>query len=296
LLEHGTLRWTRNFLPEHQAAATEYRQKIERADMLLVTNLDEETLAIAEGIASTHWIAFPHPYDFNPRAPYPRAAALREEVLAATKSRYLILSPASINWRGDHNKGTDVGLRAFAELRRQGLQVGLVLAEWGRDLESAREFLQSNGLERYVHFTPLLSRFGLQKMMAACDVVWDQFGLDAFGALALRAMEQRVALVSKAIGPKAEQLIGKSPPYVNAHDVDSLALATEALVFASASELRDRVEAQHRWMIKKHHPALTAELAMRSFDYVLNAGPRPGADEWSRLEYNPGSRRVEEIR
>ena len=296
LLEHGTLRWTQNFLPEHQSAAAEYRLKIDHADLLLVTNLDEETLSLAEGLASTPWLAFPHPYDFNPRAPYPQLTALREEILHATKSRYLILAPASINWGRDHNKGTDVALRAFAELRRQGLQVGLVLAEWGRDLEKAKDYLELSGLGRHVHFTPLLSRIGLQKMMAACDVVWDQFGLDAFGALALRALEQRVPLVSKGIGSKAEQLIGKAPPYANANDHDSLAISTEALVFASPSELKDQVESQHSWLVKKHHPALTAELAKRSFDYVLGEGPQPQSNEWSRLEYNPGLRRVEEVR
>ena len=209
-LEHGTVRWIADGDRETAVFRRAYRKQVQNAKHLWVTNLDPRTLEIAEDVAPGRWSALPHPFVPDARVPFPESASRRKSLLNQTSSERLILLPSSQNWSKHHDKGSTKALSAFVELRRKGVDVGLVAVEWGLHLSESKGFLDAAHVGEHVQWVPPMARFALQRMMANVDVVWDQFGLDAFGALALRAVEQGTPFISRGLSAVGAQLIGFS--------------------------------------------------------------------------------------
>lgn len=293
-LEHGTLRW----LADGGAAAGvlrgEYRRQLERSQHVWVTNLDPRTVEIAEDVVPGRWSALPHPFVPDPRVPFGGSDENRVALLEKTKSQALILLPSSQNWSASHDKGSIKALSAFVELRRQGFPVGLVAVEWGLQLAESKEFLRSAGLEGNVVWVAPMARLPLQKLMADVDVVWDQFGLDAFGALALRTVEQGTPFISRGLQQIGEQLIGGPVPWRTASDSEGIVGETTAVLEEMSSRgRRETIEATRRasreWLLTRHSPAITAALQRAAYERVLGRGGdteplRP--DSWARVLEN----------
>jgi hypothetical protein len=280
-LEHGTIRWIADGSAEHKLLRQVYREQVRASSHLWVTNLDPRTLEIAEDVAPGRWSVLPHPYIPNPRAPYPESAATRRELLRLTSSQSLVLLPASQNWAKHHDKGSMKALNAFVELRTAGRDIGLVAVEWGLDLAESKAFLERTGVGAHVAWVAPMARLGLQRMMANVDVVWDQFGLDAFGGLALRAMDQGTPLVSRGLAPVGEQLIGGPVPWRHAATVEEIVRETGMVLDDTAALGREKVIQDSRtryrsWLLKRHSPAITAQLQREVYEGILDGSWEPG--------------------
>lgn len=290
-LEHGTVRWIADGDRETSTFRKAYRRQVANAAHLWVTNLDPRTLEIAEDVAPGRWSALPHPFVLDDRVPFAASPARREELLRQTGSESLVLLPSSQNWSKTHDKGSQKALSAFIELRRKGVNVGLVAVEWGLQLAQSKAFLADAGVGGNVAWVAPMARLGLQRMMANVDVVWDQFGLDAFGALALRAVEQGAPLVSRGLAPVGEQLIGGPVPWHHAANADEIVSETSAVLDDISARGRDAVVAETRtryrtWLIERHSPELTAELQRAVYQRMLDGTFEPGTaapDQWAQL-------------
>lgn len=289
-MEHGTLRWIAEGRREERAFRDAYRQQVQQANHVWVTNLDPRTLEIAEDVVPGKWVAFPHPFALDPRVPLPESPERRNALLAETRSDSLVLLAASQNWAKDHDKGSIAALAAFVELRRSGRDVGLVAVEWGRQVDEAKEILAREGVAESVVWVPPMTRLALQRTMANVDAVWDQFGLEVFGALALRALEQGTPLVSRGLAPEANRYIGGSVPWSTAANVSEIVLQTGAILDDVAERGRSAVFSETRaryraWLLTHHSPALTASLQRDVYAGILDGTFRAGdlpADEWAR--------------
>lgn len=288
-LEHGTLRWASSTSRESGFRAR-FLEQISLSDHLWVTNLDPASIETAEKEMPGKWSAFPHPYFLDSLAPYAADVSTREAFLGLTQSRYLLVLPASINWTGDHNKGSARALEAFRQLRGEGLECGLLAMGWGADLTLAQEWLQDHQVARYVHWINPLPRIGLQRLMAICDVVLDQFGLEAFGALMLRALEQGVPVVSRGLTIEAEQLIGREVPWLPAVEPMQIVERVQEVLMIenpnARSELRFMLGTRGRkWLYERHHHEITAILQIRRYATLLGLadfGPaKPG--DWAAI-------------
>jgi hypothetical protein len=289
-LEHGTVRWIADGARESAVLRRAYREQVARAQQLWVTNLDPRTLEIAEDVAPGRWTAFPHPYVADPRVPFSGSELRRRELLRSTAAEHLILLPSSQNWAKTHDKGSKKALTAFVEMRRAGIPVGLVAVEWGLQLAKSKAFLDEAGVGANVAWVAPMARISLQRMMADVDVVWDQFGLDAFGGLALRAVEQGTPLVSRGLAPAGERLIGGAVPWLQAATVDEIVRQTTGLLESMTSRGRDTVIAEttaryRSWFRDRHAAELTAELQKDVYSRILDGTFEPGSarpDEWAR--------------
>lgn len=287
--EHGTLRWMADGHPESRAFREAYRDEVKRAAHLWVTNLDPRTLEIAEDVAPGRWTALPHPYTPDPRIPFAESPR-RAKMLRATNSEHLLLLPSSQNWGVHHNKGSNKALRAFVDLRRAGVDVGLVAVEWGHQVAESKEFLLKSGVAAHVTWVLPLARFALQRLIADVDVVWDQFGLDAFGGLALRVVEQGTPLISRGLTPTGERFIGGGVPWLAAASREQIVHQTTAVLEEMHRRGRDAVIAETRaryrgWLFARHSPLLTAEIQRDLYEGILESGAQPNAmpsDEWAR--------------
>lgn len=294
-LEHGTVRWIADGDREMATFRRAYRKQVERADHLWVTNLDSRTLEIAEDVAPGKWSALPHPFEPDSRVPFSESADRRAELLRRTKSESLILLPASQNWSKHHDKGSKKALMAFVELRRQGHDVGLVAVEWGLQVAESQAFLADSGVGDNVAWVSPMARLGLQRTMADVDVVWDQFGLDAFGALALRAVEQGTPLVSRGLKPEGARLIGGPVPWRHAAETEEIvretaSVLTEILERGRSTVIAETTTAYRTWLLERHSPQITAQLQrdvyMRMAEGTFERG-FAAPDQWAQLLEQP---------
>lgn len=289
-LEHGTIRWIADGSRGEKAFRQEYRRQVQQSMHLWVTNLDPRTLEVAEDVAPGRWSAFPHPFMPDPRVPFAESLPRRRELLRQTGSEFLVLLPASQNWSPHHDKGSMTALLAFVELRRKRVDVGLVAAEWGQQVAESKAFLERAGVGANVVWMPPMARFPLQRMMANVDVVWDQFGLDGFGALALRTIEQGTPLVSRGLAPVGEQFIGGPVPWRAAAKTDEIVRETTEVLEEMGRRRRDTVITETRtryraWLFDRHSPTLTAALQRDRYAEILDGSFQPGtvdSDEWPR--------------
>jgi hypothetical protein len=289
--EHGTIRWVGDGDDDGQGERRRaYREQVQASRHLWVTNLDPRTLEIAEDLMPGRWSALPHPYLPDSRVPFPESA-MRRELLERTRSDALILLPSSQNWKKDHDKGSIKALRAFVELRRAGWDVGLVAVEWGNQLAESKALFESEGVSANVVWVAPMARFGLQRMMANVDVVWDQFGLEAFGGLAQRAVEQGTPLVSRGLAPVGEELIGGPVPWLDAAETDDIVRQTVHVLEEMGRSGRERVIEQTRaryrtWLFERHGAGLTAALQSEMYEKMVDGSFDPGTavpDRWSRI-------------
>jgi len=290
-VEHGTVRSIYDGPREISVFRRAYRDQVRRSRHLWVTNLDPRTLEIAEEVAPGRWSAFPHPYLPDPRTPFEGSPEHREELLRTTDSASVVLLPSSQNWSKHHDKGSMKALQAFVELRKSGRDVGLVAIERGLQVEESKAFLKKAGVSANVVWVRPMARVSLQRMMADVDVVWDQFGLEAFGGLAIRTMEQGAPMISRGLAPVGEHLLGGPVPWRHAATAEDVARETGALLDEIAERGRDRVLGEYRararaWFLETHSPRITARLQREVYSGIVDGTWEPGMaapDRWAQL-------------
>lgn len=289
-LEHGTIRWIADGSPEQRVRRAAYREQVQNAAHLWVTNLDPRTLEIAEDLVPGRWSALPHPYVPDPRVPFAESPR-RQTLLQSTGSEALVLLPSSQNWGKHHDKGSMRALTAFVDLRRAGADAGLVAVEWGLQLAESKQFLERAGVAASVAWVPPMARFALQRMMADVDVVWDQFGLEAFGGVANRAVEQGTPFISRGLAPAGEKLIGGPVPWRHAATTDDIVRETtqvldEISLVGRPAVIRDHQTRYRTWLLERHSPKITAilqrEVYASMLDGTLEAGSQ-SPDRWAQL-------------
>ena len=291
LLEHGTLRWSHSISSDRwdRQLRSRFRKSCALADHVWVTNLDLRSLELANEYCQGRWSALPHPYVCDPHAPYEPCNQEREHLLQRTKSDFLVLSASSLNLSGDQNKGTQHLLKAIIEIR-SGLRlpIGFVFVEWGRDVQVVKDFCRSHGLQDFVTFIPPMSRIRLMRTMAACDLVADQFHLDAFGALSLRAWEQGMPVISRPISEYAVSLIGLRPPTIPLEELTGIAEAITDQFKLFDSDGRTNYSQTHRsksrtWFLATHQDQLSQHLQLTRYHELLQPDRPPAApDVWAR--------------
>lgn len=283
LLEHGTVRWSADApLDSADAHARHlYAEQCKSADHLWVTNLDTRTLELAEEYASGRWSVLPHPYVIDQNCPYDSEPDTRSSLLAATDSEFLMLSASSMSLGGDQNKGTRKLIEAMSLLRREmGLPIGFLMVEWGTDITQVKDLCAASGLSRHIRFVKPMSRVRMQRTMAACDALADQFHYEAFGALSIRAWEQGIPVVSRRISRAACKLVGEPPPVHDASNAEQIARAVAALWEQQSVDGREKYILDHRnrsrsWLLRRHHHELTRSLQMARYTELVEGEPAP---------------------
>lgn len=291
LIEHGTLRWSHEHGSDRldKQLRRRFRTSVHEADHLWVTNLDHRTLELATTYCEGRWSAFPHPYRVDSQAPYQPDLGTRESLQRATRSDFLILSGSSLNLKGGQYKGVHMLLDAMKTLRHDlRLPVGLILVDWGQDAGAVRELCRISALTECVTFIPPMSRIRLMKTMAACDLISDQFSLDAFGALSLRAWEQGMPILSRPISSFAATLIGARPPVVGASSFDEIVSGVDGQfrnfnTLGRSKYLQEHCAQSRNWFLARHHHTISQKMQLQRYrELFLHDRPPAMTDLWAR--------------
>lgn len=280
VVEHGTLRWASS---DSSQSAAGFRQLLKSCDHLWVTNLDERTLSLADELTPDRWQPLPHPFLVGGGPQIAAKPGERDKLKSNLASDLLLFMPSSINWAPDHNKGSNLALEAFFELRKGGYAVGLILTRWGRDVEKAQKLIASAGLADNVLWVNPLLRIPMQRLMASVDLVLDQFGLDAFGALSLRAMDQGVPLISAPINEYAISLIGETFPWMGAISTEQI-ISSILDAHESSDWPRKRAKLaakQSSWLVRRHHHLITRNLQVERYKDLVEGNKSANKYAWA---------------
>ncbi len=270
-VEIGTLRDTVNInSPLGRLLALAYRT----APHTIITNADCRSAAQALELQNYSYV--PHPVDedvFRPLPPEERAAVRR----SLCRSRHLLIAPARQAW---DVKANDRYLRAFAELAREGADVTLLIAEWGPDVGRARALIDDLRIGGFVRwFSPAPER-RLAKMLAAADLVLDQFGtFGTFGLIAPKAMACATPCLLSFDPGVHTWCFDDIPPLIAASDEPEILNGMRHFLGDSAA--RDLRGAQSReWIVEHHSKAVVATKMARIAKAVTSRSrARTGFDD-----------------
>lgn len=284
VLEHGSVRWIANGEDKDLATREKYRNFVENAHHLWVTNLDKQTTDLAELIAAKRWAPLPHPYVLDQNVPFPGDAKFKTHLQELTNSAFTILMPTSMNWRPDHDKGALDALEAFIDLRRSGYDVGLITAKWGRQISEAISILKSAKVDGHVHWMQPQPRIALQRMMSNVDLVYDQFAIPCFGAAAIKTMESCTPLLAYSVSNFTSSLMGATPKWLFATSRNEIKAQTVDIYNQQKIQgqlfSRQIAKSQRDWLLKRHHHEITAVLQIDRYIELLR-NPNSPADIYS---------------
>lgn len=259
--EHGTLReaYERPTAINRMMVLACYLAK-----NVVITNADCWGVAEKMGVADKA-VFIPHPIDdsiFQPAA----EPELRREFQEQTSSEFIIYSPARHTWDEKRNY---ILIEGFAQARSQGVPCGLVLCEWGKDMDRSQELLAERGIAEYTTWLPVQPKLQSARNINACHIVIDQFFYQAFGTVAAEALSCGKAVVMKFDAEAHRKVFNELPPIVDAKDPPSVADAIHRLW--EDADLRKNIENKsHAWFEKYHSSELVVRKHLDIYSRILD--------------------------
>lgn len=261
-LEHGTIRdipYERSSIG--RLCALSYR----KAQHIFVTNFD--CLKSAANLAPGRFTVINHPYDEDHGLSITDASAFRGVLLDELDSDFLIFHPTRHDWvpgTGYADKSNDILIRAFIELRRRGLRVGMVCCNWGANVRDSDALLTGAGLARNVKWISPLPITPFERLCRASDVVADQFKLGAFGGVCFKAMAVGAPILTFLNESLLLRQYSEVPPVVNCSSAEEIVSRVEELAFHPGG-LKNLGEASRYWMKTYHGKCATVNSQVDQF-------------------------------
>jgi glycosyltransferase involved in cell wall biosynthesis len=252
--EHGTLRHI-PLQPDVQGRITCLGYRF--AEHVFVTNFDCHQNA--EWLAPGRFSLINHPMDEDQAIGIRGHDRLRAELCRALEADVLFFFPTRHDWvpgTGYADKANDSFLEAFVKLRAQGLRVGLVLCEWGANVEQSKSLLSRSGFDSHAHWTAPMAIVQFMRTARASDFVVDQFKLGAMGGIAVRAMMAGVPVISHLDEQEVRRHYPELPPIVNCRTTEEIIDRVRPLL--DQPEERRRLGDESRAWIDRHHAKRTA--------------------------------------
>ena len=268
--EHGTIREIPyQQTPQGRLTALAYR----KARHVFVTNFD--CRASAEFLAPGRYTMINHPFDEDHGQRVKGWEKSRRTLQQELDSDLLLFHPTRQDWvegTGYADKANDLFLKAFCELRRQGIKIGLVCCEWGSNVESSKQLIAREKCLEYVKWVQPLPVVAFERTCLACDIVVDQFKLGSFGGVLFKAMAVGRPILTFLDEEQVLQQYAECPPVLNCRTQKEISDAVRR-VFRQREELTRLGELSREWIKKHHGKAATVNAQVdqfRLFDLFKN--------------------------
>lgn len=264
--EHGTIRdIPYNNSAEGRLTALAYRM----AKHVFVTNFDCKLSA--DYLAPGRFTLINHPYDEDHGLAVSGSQAIRQELMELLQSSFIFFHPTRHDWvagTGYADKQNETFLRAFAELRANGIAVGLICCEWGANVEESKRLLDESGCSQFVRWIPPQAITPFERLCLASDVVVDQFKLGAFGGVVFKAMAVGTPILTFLDVERLSKQYSACPPVLNCRTQEEIVLAIRGALNTPA-ELKALGRASRKWMKTYHAKEQTVNAQMDQFRSYL---------------------------
>ncbi len=267
--EHGTLREVPfEASGQGRLCALTYRT----APIVFITNVDNLHAAERLGIASERQVCLPHAFDSDKLRTY---AKQNTELRPPKGGPIRIFHPARQHWRShpaSMQKGNDRLLRGAAEAAANGVDLRLLMVDWGADVEASRSLARELGIADRIEWVPLLNKKQLWQQYLLSHAVADQFVLSSIAGVSFEAMALGRRVVMAMDGPTHDRFFGQRPPVLDA--------ATDRDIAARLAEIaQDRDDraalgaAAAEWIDMCHSAERTVALQAAAYRRILSPAP-----------------------
>ncbi len=249
--EHGTIR----SIPfQNNITGVLTANAYQSADHCFITNCDNILAAQRLGLKSYSFI--PHPVNEAFLEPDETSLRLRDSLLTATSSQFLVLHPSRQHWNSerhpDWEKGNDRFIEGFAKFLAQTKgRAAAVMVEWGKYVNESKRLIKQLGIsDRVIWVQPLPNRTFI-RYIHACDAIADQFHLGAFGSLTPKALACAKPTLVHLNHELHAWAFSEMPPVLNVREPDEISEALGEL-YKSPHYARDIGTQSHLWYQKYH--------------------------------------------
>lgn len=271
-LEHGTIRE----IPYQdtsvgRATSLAYRM----AQHVFVTNSD--CVASAEKLAPGRYTLINHPYDEDHGLAVSGWEDDRQRLCRELNCKMLFFFPTRQDWvpgTGYADKANDVFIRAVGALRRQGLGLGLVCCQWGKNVKQTKALINDLGFSQNVKWVEPMAMVAFERMARAAHCVVDQFLLGAFGGVLFKAMAVGAPIMTYLDESAVLRQYPQCPPVINCRTEDDIVQAIAEL-YRCPGKLKQAGSDARAWMIKYHSKNLVVNAQFDQFRTSSLGVPRP---------------------
>ncbi|HKZ94875.1 MAG TPA: glycosyltransferase [Candidatus Bathyarchaeia archaeon] len=228
------------------------KKSYQHAKMILMTNPD--TLDLCDKYR-LNWVFMPFAINMQRYRPM-KVDPLNYENVIFCYSRQ--------DWK---EKGQDKMIKAFAAFLKEQADSLLVLVNWGVDQQKSKSLIADFGIEKHVHWVPLMSKPCLVEWINKSTVIADQFNLGSSGTAGFEAMACGKPLIIFLSKSHFSRVYDEFPPVLNA--------GTEKEILFSLSLCNDKKKRDdagrrsRQWVAKHHDSAVVARKHMEIYVKML---------------------------
>lgn len=261
-LEHGTIRE----IPYQdtsvgRATSLAYRM----AQHVFVTNTD--CVASAEKLAPGRYTLINHPYDEDHGLAVSGWEDDRQRLCRELNCEILFFFPTRQDWvpgTGYADKANDVFIRAVGALRKQGLSLGLVCCQWGKNVKQSKALINELEFSQNVKWVEPMAIVAFERMARAAHCVVDQFLLGAFGGVLFKAMAVGAPIMTYLDESAVLRQYPQCPPVINCRTEEDIVQAI-ALLHRYPEKLKQAGSDARAWMKKYHSKNLVVNAQVDQF-------------------------------
>jgi len=234
---------TRELSPSGMLMARAFR----KARVFICSQIDQIPLIEKDGYRNVVYL--PMPWDEKPVP----------AVIKPPREEIMILHPPHHIWKGVRSevcKRNDIfleGLAAF--IKETDKVVKCIILKRGKDFEESMHLIKELKIENNIILKDEVDRNGLNRLMAECDIVADQFGIGSFGLIALEAMYLKKPVLIYINKPCEKLFYGENSPIPRMNTPDEVCAYLKYLMQEGRLEETGR---DNYLFVKKHHHHKTA--------------------------------------
>jgi hypothetical protein len=164
--------------------------------------------------------------------------------------------PSRQHWRDQNpslTKGSDLMLKAAANVAAEGRRFRLILVEWGVDIDASKALIHQLGLDEFVSWVPPMNKKSLWHQYCRSHAVLDQFSLPALGGVGFETLALGRRLITKIDVEQLRLFFGCPPPVLPATNVAELADSIRSVVL-DPDDKAGKGKAGRQW-IRDYHSA-----------------------------------------
>ena len=264
--EHGTIRSIPyNPTIQGRLTALSYRMAVH----IFVTNLD--CRESASKLAPNRFTLINHPFDEERIVE--DAGTARARLERQLNTNFLCFFPTRHDWvvgTGYADKANDMFFHAVAELKGDGIRVGVVCCSWGANIEETKSLLSELGIAEQVLWERPMATAKFQRHVRACDVVVDQFKLGAFGGIVYKSLAVGAAVLTYLNEKMTLEQYQVMPPIINCDSKKEISCQLRRLHRDRSLLQGYRLESQ-RWMREHHGKRSTINKQVDQYRFFLKS-------------------------